>query len=109
MSRGNKPKSEPAPQTVTMEASDALAVVDEPKIIIPDSSVSMTAEDAPAFDADADADADAASNMLLIYPVRSYLDGKEIRQAGGPGYRSPKHEALLLVAKGLATDTDPEA
>jgi hypothetical protein len=46
---------------------------------------------------------------LVIYPVRSYLDGKEIRQAGGAGYASPKHEALLLIAKGLATDTDPKA
>lgn len=59
---------------------------------------------------DVDADADSTSgNQMVIYPVRSYLDGKEIRQAGGAGYASPKHEALLLIAKGLATDTDPKA
>ena len=50
-----------------------------------------------------------ADNQLVIYPIRSYLDGKEIRQAGGVGYASPKHEALLLIAKGLATDQKPGA
>ena len=48
-------------------------------------------------------------NQIVIYPIRSYLDGKEIRQAGGVGYASPKHEALLLIAKGLATDQKPGA
>ncbi|VVQ17034.1 hypothetical protein PS914_05949 [Pseudomonas fluorescens] len=50
-----------------------------------------------------------ADKQIVIYPVRSYLDGKEIRQAGGVGYASPKHEALLLIAKGLATDQKPGA
>lgn len=50
-----------------------------------------------------------ADNQMVIYPIRSYLDGKEIRQAGGVGYASPKHEALLLIAKGLATDQKPGA
>lgn len=64
----------------------------------------------PTGNADADAGADPASvNQMVIYPTRSYLDGKEIRQAGGPGYASPKHEALLLIAKGLATDINPGA
>jgi hypothetical protein len=62
-----------------------------------------------ASDADADADTVSSGKQMVIYPVRSYLDGKEIRQAGGAGYASPKHEALLLIAKGLATDTDPKA
>ncbi|MNL03732.1 hypothetical protein D3C87_1242800 [compost metagenome] len=58
----------------------------------------------PASDADATSD-----NQMVIYPIRSYLDGKEIHQAGGVGYTSPKHEALLLIAKGLATDQKPGA
>lgn len=60
----------------------------------------------PALEADID---DSPGNRMVIYPIRSYLDGKEIRQAGGAGYDSPKHEALLLIAKGLATETDPKA
>lgn len=85
-------------QDVTSTVSDALAstlvspVVDSPPIID------------PVFDADV-----SLGTQIVIYPVRSYLDGKEIRQAGGEGYASPKHEALLLIAKGLATDTDPRA
>ncbi len=59
-----------------------------------------------ASEADTD---DGPGNRMVIYPIRSYLDGKEIRQAGGAGYDSPKHEALLLIAKGLATETDPKA
>ncbi|TDV54473.1 hypothetical protein EC919_104209 [Pseudomonas graminis] len=49
------------------------------------------------------------SNEIMIYPVRSYLDGKEIRRAGGEGYKSPKHDAVSLVAAGLATDKKPKA
>lgn len=45
-------------------------------------------------------------SMLTIYPLRSYLDGKDIKRAGGEGYKSPKHDAVLLIAKGLATQTD---
>jgi hypothetical protein len=48
-------------------------------------------------------------NEIMIYPVRSYLDGKEIRRAGGEGYKSPKHDAVSLVAAGLATDRKPKA
>jgi hypothetical protein len=48
-------------------------------------------------------------NEVMIYPVRSYLDGKEIRRAGGKGYKSPKHDAVSLVAAGLATDKKPKA
>jgi hypothetical protein len=49
------------------------------------------------------------SNEIMIYPLRSYLDGKEIRRAGGKGYKSPKHDAVSLVAAGLATDKKPKA
>jgi hypothetical protein len=44
-----------------------------------------------------------------IYPLRSYLDGKEVRRAGGKGYQSPKHDAVSLVAAGLATDKKPKS
>lgn len=47
------------------------------------------------------------SGMLTLYPLRSYLDGKDIKRAGGEGYQSPKHDAALLIAKGLATLNDP--
>lgn len=47
-------------------------------------------------------------SMLTIYPLRSYLDGKDIKRAGGEGYKSPKHDAVLLIAKGLATQTNPK-
>ncbi|HKS13898.1 MAG TPA: hypothetical protein VJS90_12765 [Pseudomonas sp.] len=47
--------------------------------------------------------------QITIYPIRSYLDGKEIRRAGGEGYKSPKHDAVSLIAAGLATDKDPKA
>jgi len=48
-------------------------------------------------------------NEIMIYPLRSYLDGKEIRRAGGKGYKSPKHDAVSLVTAGLATDKKPKA
>jgi hypothetical protein len=48
-------------------------------------------------------------NEVMIYPLRSYLDGKEIRRAGGEGYKSPKHDAVSLVAAGLATEKKPKA
>jgi len=45
---------------------------------------------------------------VTIYPLRSYLDGKEVRRAGGDGYKSPKHDAVSLIAAGLATDKKPK-
>jgi hypothetical protein len=51
----------------------------------------------------------ASDNSIMIYPLRSYLDGKEIRRRGGAGYLSPKHDAISLIAAGLATDKDPKA
>ena len=45
---------------------------------------------------------------VTLYPLRSYLDG-EVRRAGGPGYKSPKHDATSLIAAGLATDEKPKA
>ena len=52
--------------------------------------------------------AEQQDSMLTIYPLRSYLDGKDIKRAGGEGYKSPKHDAVMLIAEGLATQTDPK-
>jgi len=49
------------------------------------------------------------SSEITIYPLRSYLDGKEVRRAGGKGYKSPKHDAVSLIAAGLATDKQPKS
>lgn len=49
------------------------------------------------------------SSEITIYPLRSYLDGKEVRRAGGKGYKSPKHDAVSLIAAGLATDKAPKS
>ncbi|KWV72169.1 hypothetical protein [Pseudomonas fluorescens] len=50
-----------------------------------------------------------AGSEITIYPLRSYLDDKEVRRAGGKGYKSPKHDAVSLIAAGLATDKNPKA
>ena len=52
--------------------------------------------------------AEQQDSMLTIYPLRSYLEGKDIKRAGGEGYKSPKHDAVMLIAEGLATQTDPK-
>lgn len=52
---------------------------------------------------------EGSGSKITIYPLRSYLDGKEIRRAGGKSYPSPKHDAVLLIAARLATDKDPKA
>lgn len=52
---------------------------------------------------------DGEGTLVTIYPLRSYLDGKEIRRAGGQGYKSAKHDAVSLIAAGLATDKNPKA
>jgi hypothetical protein len=65
--------------------------------------------DAGAVEANAQTDGTQDSGEIMIYPLRSYLDGKEVRRAGGKGYKSPKHDAVSLVAAGLATDKKPKA
>lgn len=52
---------------------------------------------------------EGATAEITIYPLRSYMDGKEIRRAGGAGYKSAKHDAVSLIAAGLATDKNPKA
>jgi hypothetical protein len=81
----------------------------------PSSDAATAASSTTALDASAATEAQLQSdsvaedgNEVMIYPVRSYLDGKEIRRAGGKGYKSPKHDAVSLVAAGLATDKKPK-
>jgi hypothetical protein len=66
----------------------------------------MTDADASAGAGEAAAQVGGAEDTgeITIYPLRSYLDGKEVRRAGGKGYKSPKHDAVSLIAAGLATD-----
>jgi hypothetical protein len=68
-----------------------------------------TGADSAAVDADVLIDSTENSGEVTIYPLRSYLDGKEVRRAGGKGYKSPKHDAVSLVAAGLATDKKPKS
>ncbi|MCK8685360.1 hypothetical protein [Pseudomonas umsongensis] len=110
MARSTQEKSESTPATGgggdTVEKTDLSSAPVDAQV----STVASPFDNSPPLTPQAsDADADASGNQVVIYPIRSYLDGKEIRQAGGAGYASPKHEALLLIAKGLATDTDPKA
>lgn len=73
-----------------------------PSTSSPDAT-SVTGDQAQeAFDAD-------DNGEITIYPLRSYLDGKEVRRAGGKSYKSPKHDAVSLIAAGLATDKKPKA
>ncbi|WP_296261988.1 hypothetical protein [Pseudomonas sp. UBA5706] len=71
-------------------------------------TVSLDAKTGPADQVQADDDS-ADQGEITIYPLRSYLDGKEVRRAGGAGYKSPKHDAVSLIAAGLATDKKPKA
>lgn len=74
------------PAAVTQVATDAtVAIVDAGTLEAELTEASKTAD-------------------VTIYPLRSYLDGKEVRRAGGEGYKSPKHDAVSLIAAGLATD-----
>lgn len=73
-------------------------------------TVTITTVEKPSASDKANADADAEDKgEITIYPLRSYLDGKDIRRAGGKGYKSPKHDAVSLIAAGLATDKKPKA
>ena len=47
------------------------------------------------------------SSEVTVYPLRTYLDGKDMRRVGEP-YQVAKHEAAVLKAKKLATDEKPK-
>ena len=71
-------------------------------------TITTSENPSPGVQADTDIAADEKGE-LTIYPLRSYLDGAEVRRAGGSGYKSPKHDAVSLIAAGLATDKKPKA
>jgi hypothetical protein len=81
-------------------ASDAAA----PNAVLADTAAAVV--DANSV---ASAKVEASGNSIMIFPLRSYLDGKEVRRRGGAGYLSPKHDAISLIAAGLATDKKPKA
>ena len=73
-------------------------------------AATITTSENPSSGVQADTDIAAdEKGELTIYPLRSYLDGKEVRRAGSSGYKSPKHDAVSLIAAGLATDKKPKA
>jgi hypothetical protein len=112
MARSTQEKSESTPAIGGGGDTDEGTILTSAPADDHSSTVASLVDNSPSLipqASDADGDAASSGNQMVIYPVRSYLDGKEIRQAGGAGYASPKHEALLLIAKGLATDTDPKA
>ena len=111
MARSTQEKSESTPATGVGGDTFEGTVFSSAPLDAQASTVASPVDNSPPLTpqaSDADADAATSGNQMVIYPVRSYLDGKDIRQAGGAGYASPKHEALLLIAKGLATATDPK-
>lgn len=93
--------------SVAASAAGGAAADNAGQVIPSDSSaMDIAALDARAITATSE---QASDNSIMIYPLRSYLDGKEIRRRGGAGYLSPKHDATSLIAAGLATDKDPRA
>lgn len=80
-----------APPAADQASPNTSAAVTDPDVLAVGDSVGSTAAE------------------VTIYPLRSYLDGKEIRRAGGAGYKSAKHDAVSLMAAGLATDKNPKA
>lgn len=104
----DSPSSTAAPaDALTPDAGAASAQAETP------AAVTHAATDATVATADAgtlEAELTGASTTaeVTIYPLRSYLDGKEVRRAGGEGYKSPKHDAVSLIAAGLATDKKPK-
>jgi hypothetical protein len=77
----------------------AITSPDDPAVIV---------ESKPVVDPETEVQADEKGE-ITVYPLRSYLDGNEVRRAGGKGYASPKHDAVSLIAAGLATDKNPKA
>lgn len=76
-------------------------------ITTPD-DLAVIAKSKPVMDPESEVQADEKGEVT-VYPLRSYLDGNEVRRAGGKGYASPKHDAVSLIAAGLATDKNPKA
>ena len=47
------------------------------------------------------------TSEVTIYPLRSYMDGGEIKRRGGPGYTAPKRHADALIAQRVASADKP--
>lgn len=47
------------------------------------------------------------TSEVTIYPLRSYMDGGEIKRRGGPGYTVARRHADVMVAQGLAATEKP--
>lgn len=110
------PTAAPAPEPakvnpVVVDGDQSLVSTDAATAAAASGTATSLDTDAGSVAAHADAPSAAAEDTgeVTIYPLRSYLDGKEVRRAGGKGYKSPKHDAVSLVAAGLATDQKPKA
>ena len=44
---------------------------------------------------------------VTLWPLRSYLDQGEVKRAGGKPYQATRYQATQLIAKGLASDSEP--
>lgn len=49
------------------------------------------------------------ASEVTVYPLRSYMDGGEIKKRGGPGYSVPKRHADALISHGVASANKPES
>jgi hypothetical protein len=127
MARTNTTTADNEPPTATQPVAQTAASADSPSSTVAtadsltsdagaaaaQAAVTQVVTNATAASADSaalEAELTEASSTaeVTIYPLRSYLDGKEVRRAGGDGYKSPKHDAVSLIAAGLATDKKPK-
>lgn len=65
---------------------------------------------APASEAIQEKDhPEKSPSEVTIYPLRSYMDGGEIKRRGGPGYSVPKRHADALIAQRVASTKKPDS
>ena len=50
----------------------------------------------------------ANDGRITVWPLRSYHDQGETKRVGNQGYAVTKSHAVQLMARGLATDQDPQ-
>lgn len=49
-----------------------------------------------------------AAGKVMVYPLRTYQDQGELKRHGGKGYFVTPGHAQALIARRLATDTEPK-
>lgn len=49
-----------------------------------------------------------AAGKVMVYPLRTYQDQGELKRRGGKGYFVTPGHAQALLARRLATDTEPK-